>query len=49
MEYTIVHVRYYDAESWECIEAVPMFGSISNSRRLSYLLSIGGEIIPEYE
>lgn len=49
MEYTIVHVCYRDAEGWECIEAVPMFGSVADSRRLSFLLSIGGEIIPEFE
>lgn len=46
-EYTIVHVRYFDEEGWECIEAVPMFGTVENSERLQYLLSIGGEVIPE--
>ena len=49
MKYTIVHVHYTDSEGWECIEAVPLYGSILISRRLNYLLSIGGEIIPEYE
>ena len=47
MNYKLVHVVYYDAEGWECIEAVPLFDSIENSNRLSYLLSIGGEILPE--
>jgi hypothetical protein len=49
MKYTIVHVRYTDSEGWECIESVPLYGSILISRRLNYLLSIGGEIIPEFE
>ena len=48
MENTTVFIRYYDAEGWECIEAVPFFGLVGNSR-LSYLLAMGGEIIPEYE
>ena len=48
MKYTIVQVLYTDSEGWECIEAVPLYGSILNSRRLCYLLSIGGEIIPEF-
>lgn len=49
MKYTTVYVRYTDSEGWECIEAVPLYGSILNSRRLCQLLSIGGEIIPDYE
>ena len=49
MKYTTVFVRYNDPEGWECIESVPLYGSILNSRRLCYLLSIGGEIIPEHE
>ena len=48
MENTIVHVRYYDAEGWECIEEVPFFG-LANNSRLSYLLAMGGEIISDYE
>lgn len=47
VEYDLIHVRWYDPDGWECIEAVPFFGSIENSDRLSYLLSIGGEIIPD--
>lgn len=45
--YEIVHVRYFDDEGMEYIEAVPYFGSVEDSKRLAYLLSIGGEIIPE--
>ncbi len=45
-EYTIVQVVYLDADGFECIENVPVFGAIENSSRLEYLLSIGGEIIP---
>ena len=49
MKYIVVHVRYTDSEGWECIEAVPLYDSILNSRRLCQLLAIGGEIIPEFE
>jgi len=39
----IVFVAYLNEDNEECIEAV-----LLDSERLAYLISIGGEIIPEF-